>query len=182
VVEPAAGGQQQQQTGVLFIITQQEQPAFIMAAQQSQQAWIMAQQAGSPLVQVIVTPLPDVSHLHIPIMRLQQQTIMPFIIMQQEHMPPASIVHRFCIMPADTASSHMQVIFMPPAHFSMVIVQRGTIIMFVPVGIVVGAPIGPMPGAAMPPMPALSIIIAPVIAVLLVAVDGLSPPPGLAGE
>jgi hypothetical protein len=88
--------QQPQQTGMPFIRTQQVQPAFIMPAMQSQQAWIMAQQAGSPLVQVIVTPFSVISHLHSPIIRLQQQAIMPFIIRQQEHMPPASMVQRFC--------------------------------------------------------------------------------------
>ena len=146
VVEPPRPGsgsnaafQQLQQTGMLFIIMQQVQPAFIMAVMQSQQAWIMAQQSVSPLVQVMRTPSSVISHLHMPIVRLQQQTIMPFIIMQQLHMPPAIIVQRFCIMPADILSSQVQVIFMPPVHFSIVIVQRGTIIMFVPAGIVPGA-------------------------------------------
>jgi hypothetical protein len=87
--------QQPQQTGMLFIMTQQVQPAFIMDDMHSQQDWIIAQQALSPLVQVMHTPLSVISHLHMPIMRLQQQTIMPFIITQQLHMPPASIVHRF---------------------------------------------------------------------------------------
>ena len=68
---------------------QQVQPAFIMAAMQSQHAWIMAPQSLSPLVQVIVQPLSVISHLHMPIIRLQQQAIIPFIIMQQLHMPPA---------------------------------------------------------------------------------------------
>jgi hypothetical protein len=45
-----------------FIITQQVQPAFIMAMQQSQHDWIMAQQAASPLVQVMQTPLSVISH------------------------------------------------------------------------------------------------------------------------
>ena len=53
------GGAQQQQTGMLFIIMQQVQPAFIMAVQQSQQAWIMAQQSLSPPVQVIQVRLPS---------------------------------------------------------------------------------------------------------------------------
>ena len=78
-----------------FIIMQQVQPAFIMAAMQSQHAWIMAQQSLSPLVQVIVQPFSVISHLHMPIIRLQQQAIIPFIIMQQLHMPPAIIVQRF---------------------------------------------------------------------------------------
>jgi hypothetical protein len=104
----------------------------------------------SPLVQVMHTPFSIISHLHIPIIMLQQQTIMPFIIMQQPHMPPASIVHRLCIMPTDILSSLVQVIFMPPVHFSTVIVHRGTIIMFMPVGIVPGDPIVPEPIAAAP--------------------------------
>jgi hypothetical protein len=90
-----AKDQQPQQTGMLFIITQQVQPAFIMWAMHSQHAWIMAPQALSPLVQVMHTPLSVISHLHRPIMRLQLQTVMPFIIAQQLHMPPASIVQRF---------------------------------------------------------------------------------------
>jgi hypothetical protein len=149
---------------MLFIIMQQVQPAFIIEAMQSQQAWIMAQQFASPLVQVIVTPSSVISHLHMPIIRLQQQTIMPFIIMQQLHIPPASIVQRFCIMPTDILSSLVQVIFMPPVHFSILIVQRGTIIIPGPPGMVVGAPIVPMPmpWAPMPamPIPDRSIIIA----------------------
>jgi hypothetical protein len=80
--------QQPQQTGVLFIITQQVQPSLSMHEMQSQQAWIISQHFGSPLVQVMHTPLSVMSHLHMPIVRLQQQTIMPFIIMQQETIPP----------------------------------------------------------------------------------------------
>ena len=66
-----------------FIMMQQVQPAFIMALQQSQQAWIMAQHSASPLVQVMTQPSAVISHLHMPMVMLQQQTIMPFIIMQQ---------------------------------------------------------------------------------------------------
>jgi hypothetical protein len=155
--------QQLQQTGVPPSIMQQVQPAFIMAAMHSQHAWIMAQQSLSPLVQVIVQPFSVISHLHIPIIRLQAQTTIPFIIMQQLHMPPAIIMQRFCIMPADIASSQVQVIFMPPVHFSIAIVQRGTIIMFMPAGAVAAAPIIPVPmpmaGAPIPVMliPARSI-------------------------
>jgi hypothetical protein len=137
----------------LFIMTQQVQPAFIMAVQQSQQAWIMAQQAASPLVQVIVHPLSVISHRHMAIIRSQRQVIMPFIIVQHEHMPPAFMVQRFCIMPQAMASSQVQVIFMPPGHFSIAMVQRGTIIMLAtPVGIVPVVPIMP------PSMPAVPII------------------------
>ncbi len=113
---------------MLFMHMQQTQPAAHMEAMQSQQAWIIAQQAGSPLVQVMHTPSSVISHLHMPIVMLQQQTIMPFIIMQQLHIPPAIMVQRFCSIVAVILSSHLHVIFMPPLHFSIVIVQRGTII------------------------------------------------------
>jgi hypothetical protein len=113
---------------MLFMQTQQTQPALDMPVMQSQHAWIMAQQEGSPLVQVMQTPSLVASHLHMPIARLQQHIIMPFMIMQQLHMPPAIIEHKFCSIVADMASSHLQVIFMPPVHFSIVILQRGTII------------------------------------------------------
>jgi hypothetical protein len=67
---------------------------------------------------------------HMPIIpRLQQQQHMPFIIMQQETMPPAIMLQRFCIMAAMVLSSQMQTIFMPPAHFSIFMVQRGTIML-----------------------------------------------------
>jgi hypothetical protein len=55
--------QQAQQMGMLFIIMQQEQPAFIMAVMEVQQVSIMALQAGSPLVQVMQTPSSVGSHL-----------------------------------------------------------------------------------------------------------------------
>jgi hypothetical protein len=80
---------------MLFIVTQQVQPAFIIAVMQSQQAWIMAAQALSPLVQMMVTPCSVGSHLHMPIIRLQQAAAIPFIIMVQPHMPPASMLQRF---------------------------------------------------------------------------------------
>jgi hypothetical protein len=104
----------------------------------------------------MVMPLSVISHLHMPMVRLQQQTIMPFIMQQTEHMPPASMLHRFCIMLQAMASSQAQMIFIPPEHFSIFIVQRGTIIMFM----VVGMPIAvPMPVAPAPIMPVRSIII-----------------------
>ena len=80
---------------MLFIMMQQVQCACIMALMQSQQAWIMAQQSLSPVVQVRTTPSLVFSHRHMPIVRLQQQTIIPFIVMQQEHIPPAIIMHKF---------------------------------------------------------------------------------------
>ena len=147
-----------------FIIMQQVQPAFIMAGQQSQQAWIMAQHALSPLVQVIVQPFEVISHLHMAITMLQQQAIMPLNIMHMPHMPPAIIVQRFCIIEADIASSKAQVTFIPPSHFSMVMVQRGTIIMFMPAGIGPAEPIVPgvIPAVPIPVIPIRSTII-PVI-------------------
>lgn len=142
-----------------FIMTQQVQPDFIMADMQSQQAWIIAQQALSPLVQVMVQPSSVVSHWHIPITRLQQQATMPLTCIQHEHMPPASMVQRFCIIAAAILSSVLQTIFMPPVHFSMVTLHRGTIIMFIPVDAVDGMPIVPIPWPVMP-IPGLSIITA----------------------
>src|SRR5437868_886989 len=103
---------------MLFRQTQQAQPAFIMPAMQSQQAWIMAEQFLSPLVQVMQTPSGVGSHLQRPMARLQPQTTMPFNRQQHEHRPPASMVQRFWSMLADNGSSHLQVIFMPPGHFS----------------------------------------------------------------
>jgi hypothetical protein len=146
---------------MLFIIMQQVQPAFIMALQHSPHAWIMAAHSLSPLVQVQQTPCSVISHLHIPIIRLQQQTIIPFIIVQRLHMPPAIMVQRFWSIPADVASSLVQVIFIPPLHFSIFIVQRGTIIMFMPAGIgpvppIIGVPMAGLPMAGMP-IPARSI-------------------------
>jgi hypothetical protein len=100
--------------------------------------------------------------LHIPIVKLQQQTIMPFIIMQQQHIPPASIVHRFCTMLRAILSSQEQVIFMPPLQCSILKVHRGTIIKLARAGIAVVVPIVgvPMPGTPMPciAIPARSII------------------------
>jgi len=120
-------GVQQQQTGVLFIMRQQVQPAAIIADMQSQQLWIILQQSASPEVQVTQQPSLVISHWHMPMVRLQQQTMAPFIMQQHEHMPPWSIVQRFCIMLQAMASSHEQVTFMPPAHFSNFMVHRGTI-------------------------------------------------------
>jgi hypothetical protein len=141
---------------------QQVQPSFIMQAMQSQHAWIISPHFGSPLVQVMHTPSLVMSHLHMPMVRLQQQTIIPFIRQQQLHMPPASIVQRFCTMLQAILSSQEHTIFMPPAHFSILMVHRGTIIQLVVAGMPVGAPIvgPPMPGTLIPgiPIPVRSII------------------------
>ena len=161
----AAIDQQEQHTGMLFMQTQQVQPALHMATMHSQQAWIIEQHLGSPLVQVMHTPLSVISHLHMPIIMLQQQTIMPFIIMQQLHMPPAIIVQRFCIIVADILSSQEQMIFIPPLHFSIFMVQRGTIIHCGVVGMVAVPPIAPGIIGFIPVIiPARSITIVVVIA------------------
>jgi hypothetical protein len=148
---------------VLFIITQQVQPSLSMQLMHSQQAWIISLHLGSPLVQVILTPSLVISHLHMPMVRLQQQHMVPLSIMQQLHKPPASIVHRFCTMLQAILSSQTQWIFRPPWHFSILSVQRGTISQFGTGGIAVpGADIPgiPIPGIA---IPVRSIIIALVI-------------------
>jgi hypothetical protein len=50
---------------------------------------------------------------------------MPFIMQQQLHIPSPSMLHRFCSVAQATSSSQMHLIFIPPAHFSIFIVQRG---------------------------------------------------------
>jgi len=108
------------------------------------------------------TPFSVISQRVIPIVRLQQLTGMPLSMTQQLHIPPASIVHRFCTMLQAILSSQTQVIFMPPVHFSSRTVQRGTISQFVPTGAALGAPmLGlPRPGTPMPgiPIPVRSIM------------------------
>ncbi len=150
---------------MLFMQTQHTQPALAIPAMQSQHAWIMAQHEGSPLVQVMQTPSLVGSALHMPMARLQQHIIIPFMIMQQLHIPPAIIEQRFCSIVADIASSHLQVIFMPPVHFSIVILHRGTIIHCGAAGMPPVAPMGPAAPDPIPgiPIPARSITIALVI-------------------
>jgi hypothetical protein len=58
-----------QHTGVLFIMTQQVQPAAIIVLMQSQQAWIILQHSVSPDVQVTMQPSLVISHLHMPMVR-----------------------------------------------------------------------------------------------------------------
>ncbi|MEI8194606.1 MAG: hypothetical protein WCI73_01725 [Phycisphaerae bacterium] len=113
-----------------FIIMQQQQPASIILHMQSQQAWIISQQALSPEVQVIIMPSLVISHLHMPMTRLHCIMTMPFIIMQQQQVPVESIMAMLCIMLHWALSAQVQVIFMPPGHFSIFMVQRGIIIMF----------------------------------------------------
>ena len=113
------------------------QPESMHAHMQSQQAWIVRQQALSPLVQVMHTPSLVLTHSHLHMAMLQQQIMVPFIVQHMLHMPPAIILHKFCNVAAATSSSQTQVTFMPPVHFSTFIVQRGTIIM---PGIIAGIP------------------------------------------
>jgi hypothetical protein len=138
---------------------QQVQPALSMLVMQSQHAWIISPQALSPLVQVTHTPASVISHLHMPMVRLQVKTIMPFIIMQQLHIPPASILQRFCTMLEAILSSQLHVIFIPPVHFSILNVHRGTMRKLAGMeegDIIPGIPIPVVPTPGMP-IPARSI-------------------------
>jgi hypothetical protein len=153
------------------------QPAFMQAVMQSQQAWHMAQQSASPLVQVKQTPIFVSVHSHLHIVRQQLHIGMPFIMQQQLHMLPASILHMFCKVAAATSSSQVQVILNPSLHFSIFMVQRGTMhICMAPApaaGIVlpdIGEPIEPIMGFIMP----LSIII--MLAIRITPFCGQNPP------
>src|SRR5262245_57505370 len=117
---------------------QHVQPALSIVARQSQHAWIISAHLASPLVHVTAHPSLVISHLQMPIVRLQQYTVMPFITQQHEHIPPASMEHRFWTMLHAVASWHEHVIFIPPWHFSTLTVQRGTTSQFVPAGMPVG--------------------------------------------
>jgi len=112
----------------------------------------MAQHCGSPLVQVKQTPSLVISHLQLPIVRLQPHIIMPFIMQQQLHMAPAIELHRFCSVEAAILSSQMHMIFMPPVIFSIFILQRGIMAMFMGIMPDIGIPM-PMFGVIMPGMP-----------------------------
>jgi hypothetical protein len=86
---------------------------------------------------------------------------MPFIMQQQLHMLPASILHMFCKVAAATSSSQIQVILNPSLHFSIFIVQRGTMHICMPPGIEPGI-VAPLIGVPIEPIGliiALSIII-----------------------
>lgn len=144
---------------------QQVQPAFMQAIRHSQQPWIISQQAASPLVQVTQQPSLVISTLQAPMVMLQQHTIMPFIMQATLHMPPAIIVHRFCIMAQAALSSQEQEIFIPPVHFSIFIMQRGTMIMFGAIGALGEAPAMP---EVMPVIAFRSII----IAVVMIPISG----------
>lgn len=103
-----------------------------------------------------------ISHLHMPIVMLQQHIIIPFIMQQQLTIPPAIMEQRFCIIVQAVGSVQTQVNFIPPAHFSILIVQRGTITMFGAIGDV-------MPGIPEPfiPMPGMPVVGRSIIIVLV---------------
>jgi hypothetical protein len=124
-----------------------EHPGIIMLIMQSQQLWIIFSIILSPLVHIIMHPISMISILHMPIMpMLQQHMHMPFIIMQQQTEPPAIIMHRFFIISALVLSSAVHIIFIPPAHFSIFIMQRGAMPMPIPIPTIGGIIICGMPG------------------------------------
>ena len=84
------------------------------AHRQSLHAWIMSQQALSPLLQVMHTPSLVGSHVQMPQARLHWQMEMPLSVQQQLHMPSLNILHRCCKVAHDTSSSQWHLIFMPP--------------------------------------------------------------------
>ena len=145
-----------------FIITQQVQPAFMQALIQSQHAWIIVAQSLSPLVQLITHPSLVIFTSHLPIVMLQPQQTIPFRTMQQLIIPPCIIMQRFCIIVQEVWSGQVQVIFIPPSHFSIFIVQRGTISQLD--GAIIPGIIGPVaPGIPGIIVPIRSIVIAPVM-------------------
>jgi hypothetical protein len=157
---------------VLFISRQQVQPFFIIVARQSQQAWIISQHFASPLVKLRHMPLSIISHWHKPMVRLQQQTSMPFIIMQQLTMPPINILARFCIMLQAIWSWQVQVIFMPPLHFSnFIMLQRGMVIIPGIMGLV------PLIGSIPVPrvMPGMPIPVRPIVPIIMVTLLRIEP-------
>lgn len=111
---------------MLLKLTQHMQPHSMHLLMQSQAAWSISQQALSPLVQVMHTPSLVIVHLQMHMAMLNWHIIMPFIMQQQLHMPSLSILHMFCKVAQDISSSQEQVIFIPPVHFSIFMVQQGT--------------------------------------------------------
>jgi hypothetical protein len=155
----------------------------MQAIMQSQQAWHIAQQSASPLVQVKHTPILVSVHSHLHMVKQQLHITMPFIMQQQLHMLPASILHMFCKVAAATSSSQVQVILKPSLVFSIFIVQRGTMHICIAPGIddgivepCIGMPIAPI-GLIM----LLSIIIMLAIAVKLPFFCDLTHPSFLTG-
>ena len=148
-----------------------------MLIMQSQQAWIIFIAIASPEVQVIMQPMSIISTLHIPIDMLHMHIGMPFIIMHIPIIPPAFIMQSCCIIAAAVLSSHIHMTFIPPAIFSIFIVQRGIIMPLMPdiEGI-------PLIGIAdimegIPPMfmPIMFGIIIPIRSLIMVPVMACSP-------
>ena len=80
------------------------------------------------------------------------------------------MVHRFWTMLQAIWSSQVQVIFIPPWHFSTLVVQRGTIIQLA--GAIAGEV--PMPGMLGMPMPGIPIPVRSII-MLVIRVTPFSP-------
>jgi len=116
------------------------QPALHMVETQSQQDWIISQHCLSPEVQVMQQPQSVISTLQIPMVRLQVQTVTPFMVQQSEQRPPINAVHRFCTMLLAMGSSQTHVMRTPLATFSKRKVQRGTIIQLEETGETDGTP------------------------------------------
>jgi hypothetical protein len=127
-----------QQTGVPLKHTQHMQPASMQAHRQSQHAWHMAQQALSPLVQVMQQPSSVMVQVQLHIAMLHWHIVMPFFMHTSVHMPSHSILQRFCMVAHDISSSQVQVIFIPPAQRSIFMVQRGTMLMLPIAGMAAG--------------------------------------------
>jgi hypothetical protein len=131
----------------------------MQATMHSQHAWHMAAQSSSPLVQLKHTPILTSVHSHLHMHMLHWHIIMPFIVHMQLHMLPAIILHMFCKVAAAISSSQVQVIFMPPLHFSIFIAQRGTMHICMPLG---------MPAAIGPP--AIGEAMAPIGPIMLLSI------------
>jgi hypothetical protein len=91
-------------------------------------------QFSSPLVHIIFMPMSIISKVQAPMVMLQQHIIMPLDMQAIEHIPPAIMLQRFCIIMALVLSSQMQVHIMPSSVFTIFMVHRGIIM-----------PIDPMP-------------------------------------
>ncbi len=106
--------------------------------------------------------------------KLHTHTTEPFIMHVTLHKPPAIMEHRFCIMVRLVMSSHAQVSFTPPSHFSAFIVQRGTIIIEGAIWPIMPTPIwGAMPGmviALIVGMPDMPVMPMPLVRIPLVVV------------
>jgi hypothetical protein len=134
----------EQHIGMPFIIIMQQQPGMLMQViMQSQQAWIILTQLASPLLHIIFMPMSIISKVQAPMVILQQHIIMPLHMQHMEHMPPAIMLQRFCIIMALVLSSQTHMHIMPSAVFCIFMVQRGIIMPIWPIidGIMLGMPL-----------------------------------------